>query len=53
VGVGYQGEKNELVSTTDGGHQWLIDPLLASAGALYLSCASVSACSLVTGSHPA
>ena len=50
VGVGYQGEKNELVSTTDGGHQWLISPLRAPAGALYLSCASVSACSLVTGS---
>ena len=50
VGVAYQGEKNELVSTTDGGHQWLISPLQAPAGALYLSCASVSACSLVTGS---
>ena len=50
VGVAYQGEKNELVSTTDGGHQWLISPLRAPAGALYLSCASVSACSLVTGS---
>ena len=50
VGVGYQGDKNELVSTTDGGHQWLISPLRAPAGALYLSCASLSACSLVTGS---
>ena len=29
VGVGYQGDKNELVSTTDGGHQWLISPLRA------------------------
>ena len=50
VGVGYQGDKNELVSTTDGGHQWLISPLRAPAGALYVSCASVSVCSLVTGS---
>ena len=29
VGVAYQGDKNELVSTTDGGHQWLISPLRA------------------------
>ncbi len=50
VGVGYEGEKNELVSTTDGGHQWLISPQRAPAGALYVSCASVSVCSLVTGS---
>ena len=50
VGVAYQGEKNELVSTTDGGHRWLVSPLRAPAGAMYLSCASVSACSLVTGS---
>ncbi len=44
VGVAYQGDKNELVSTTDGGHQWLISPLRAPADALYLSCASLSAC---------
>ena len=50
VGVAYQGDKNELVSTTDGGHQWLISPLRAPAGALYVSCASVDVCSLVTGS---
>ncbi len=50
VGVAYQGERNELVSTTDGGHQWLISPLRAPTGALYLSCASATACSLVTGS---
>jgi photosystem II stability/assembly factor-like uncharacterized protein len=50
VGVGYQGDKNELVSTTDGGHRWLISPLRAPAGALYLSCVSASNCSLVTGS---
>jgi photosystem II stability/assembly factor-like uncharacterized protein len=50
VGVAYQGDRNELVSTTDGGHRWLISPLRAPAGALYLSCATVSSCSLVTGS---
>ena len=48
VGVGNQGNKNELVSTTDGGHRWTVSPLRAPADVMSLSCSSVSSCSLVT-----
>ena len=50
VGVGDQGNKNELVSTTDGGHRWTVSPLRAPADVMSLSCSSVSSCSLVTES---
>ena len=50
AGVGYQGDKNELVSTTDGGHRWLVRPLRAPADVMSLSCSSVSNCSLVSES---
>ena len=50
VGVGDQGNKNELVSTTDGGHRWTVSPLRAPADVMSLSCWSVSSCSLVTDS---
>ena len=50
VGVGDEGNKNELVSTTDGGHRWTVSPLRAPADVMSLSCSSVSSCSLVTES---
>ncbi len=50
VGVGDQGDKNELVFTTDGGHRWTVSPLRAPADVMSLSCSSVSSCSLVTES---
>ena len=50
VGVGDQGNKDELVSTTDGGHRWTVSPLRAPADVMSLSCSSVSRCSLVTES---
>ena len=50
VGVGDQGNKDELVSTTDGGHRWTVSPLRAPADVMSLSCSSVSSCSLVTES---
>ena len=37
VGVGYQGKKNELVSTTDGGHRWTVSPQRAPADVMSLS----------------
>ena len=48
VGVGYQGDKNELVATSDGGHRWLVCPPLAPAEVMSLNCSSVSACNFVT-----
>ena len=50
IGVGDQGNKNELVSTIDGGHRWTVSPLRAPADVMSLSCSSVSRCSLVTES---
>ena len=50
VGVGYQGNKNEFVSTDDGGHRWLVSPLRAPANVMTFDCSTVSACSLVTES---
>ena len=49
VGVGYQGAKNELASTTDGGHRWTLSPLRSPADVMSLTCSSASACDLVTG----
>jgi photosystem II stability/assembly factor-like uncharacterized protein len=48
VDVGSQGNKAELVSTSDGGHRWTVSPLRAPADVMALSCSSVSSCSLVT-----
>ena len=50
VGVGYQGNRNEFLSTTDGGHQWFVSPLRAPADVMSLSCSSVFACSFITES---